>query len=102
MENTSNLELLAVHRIVSEYAERIYVYMEMTQRDSWRNRRIRKETLGVIGEYAKRHKSLYISVNNNKKFKFLTILFIYTISNGLSQKAIPRYCPFKENNSPYA
>jgi hypothetical protein len=46
---------------------------------TWRGR---KETLGVIREYAKRHKSVYISVNNNKILNFLKILFIYTIWNG--------------------
>jgi hypothetical protein len=34
MENTANVGLFAVHRIVSEYAERIYAYMDKTQRDS--------------------------------------------------------------------
>jgi hypothetical protein len=38
------------------------------QRDSWR-----------IREYAKRHKNVYISVNNNANFNFIKILFIYTI-----------------------
>ncbi len=42
-----------------EYAQRIYAYML----------RRCKETLGVLGEYAKRHKSVYISVNNNIKFE---------------------------------
>jgi hypothetical protein len=37
MENTANLVLFAVHKIVSEYAERIYAY----------------------GEDAKRHKTVY-------------------------------------------
>jgi len=30
MENTANVGLFAVHRIVSKYAERIYAYMEKT------------------------------------------------------------------------
>jgi hypothetical protein len=34
MENTGNLGLFAVNKIVSEYAERIYAYMEKTQRDT--------------------------------------------------------------------
>jgi hypothetical protein len=34
MENTGNLWLFAVHKIVSEYAERIYAYMEKTPRDT--------------------------------------------------------------------
>ncbi len=33
MENTANLGLFAVHKVVSEYAERIYAYMEKTPRD---------------------------------------------------------------------
>jgi hypothetical protein len=48
--------------------------------------RKRKETLGVLGEHAMRHKSVYISVTYNTNFKFLKILFIFTIWNGLSQK----------------
>jgi hypothetical protein len=32
MENTVNLGLCAAHKIVSEYAERIYAYMEKKQR----------------------------------------------------------------------
>ncbi len=43
MENTANVGLFVVHRIDSEYAERIYAYMEKTQRDSWRIRRTRQE-----------------------------------------------------------
>ncbi len=31
----ANGGLFVVHRIDSEYAERIYAYMEKTQRDSW-------------------------------------------------------------------
>jgi hypothetical protein len=34
MENTASLGLLAVHKSVSKYAERIYAYMEKTQRDT--------------------------------------------------------------------
>jgi len=34
MENTANLGLFAVHKIVSEYAETIYAYMEKTPRDT--------------------------------------------------------------------
>ena len=40
-------------------------------------------------------KSVYISVNNNKKFKIFLIRSIYTIWDGLSLKTISRYCPFK-------
>jgi len=32
MENTENLGLLAAHKIVSEYMERIYGYMDKMQR----------------------------------------------------------------------
>jgi hypothetical protein len=32
MVNTANLGLFAVHKFVSEYAERLYVYMEKTPR----------------------------------------------------------------------
>jgi len=34
MENTADLGLFAVHRYVSEYAERIYAHMERTPRDT--------------------------------------------------------------------
>ncbi len=44
MENTANVGLFAVHRIFSKYAERIYAYMEKTQRDAWRILLIRQET----------------------------------------------------------
>jgi hypothetical protein len=46
-ESTLNLGLFAVHKIVLEYVERIYAYMN-----------------------AKRHKTMYISVNNNTIIKF--------------------------------
>jgi hypothetical protein len=35
-----------------------------TRKESRRTWRRRQETLGVLEEYAKRHKSVYISVNN--------------------------------------
>jgi hypothetical protein len=35
IKNTANVGLFLVHRIDSEYAERIYAYMEKMQRDSW-------------------------------------------------------------------
>ncbi len=47
MESAVNLGLFAVHKIVSEYAERIYAH----------------------GEDAKSNKTVYISVNNNKNLK---------------------------------
>jgi hypothetical protein len=34
MEYTANLGLFAVHKVVSEYAERIYAHMERTPRDT--------------------------------------------------------------------
>ncbi len=36
-----------------------------------------------------------ISFNNNTNVKIFQILSIHTIQNGLSQKTISRYCPFK-------
>jgi hypothetical protein len=63
MENTANVGLFAVHRIFFKYAERIYAYVEKTQRDS---------------KLSKRHKSAYISVNNDTNFKQTYILSIYT------------------------
>jgi hypothetical protein len=50
-----------------------------TRKESMRTWRRRKETLGVLGEHAKRHKSVYISVNNNMNLNFLKILSNYTI-----------------------
>jgi hypothetical protein len=44
--------------VFGEFAERIYAYMENMQR-----------ALCVFSYYAKRHKSVYISVNNNTNFK---------------------------------
>jgi hypothetical protein len=41
MENAANVGLFAVLRI---FSERMYAYMEKTQRDSWRIRRIRPKT----------------------------------------------------------
>jgi hypothetical protein len=79
---------LSVHR---ECEECIYAYMENTanmsclrytetspntQKESMRTWRRRKETLGVLGEYAERHKSVYISGNNNTNLNWLKILFI--------------------------
>ena len=53
-------------------------------------------TLGVFSQYAMRHKSVYIFVNNNNtNFNFLKILSNYTLWDRLSQKTISRYCPFK-------
>ncbi len=66
--------------IFGEYTERIYAYMEMTQRGPWRIFLIRQE-----------HKSVYIFVNTN--FHFSKILSNYTIWDRLSQKTISRHCP---------
>ncbi len=57
--------------------------------------RWRKDALGVFSQYVKRHKSVYIFVNNNTNVNFLKILSNYTIWDRLSQKSISRYCPFK-------
>ncbi len=54
MENTANLGLFAGPKIVSEYEERIYGYMEKTP---------------------KRHKTVNISFNNNMNFNWFQILF---------------------------
>jgi hypothetical protein len=53
--------------------------------------RIREKNLCVHGEDAKRHKTVYISVNDN----FLRFFLSYTVWDGLSLKSISRYCPFK-------
>jgi hypothetical protein len=57
MESTANLGLFAVHKIVSEYAERICVH----------------------GEDAKSHKTVYISVNINTNFIFLDSFYLHYI-----------------------
>ena len=67
-----------------------------TQKESMRTWRRHKETLGVFSYYANRHKSAYISVNNNTNLKKIYILSIYTIWERLSQKTISRYCPFND------
>jgi len=71
MENTANLELFEVHKIISEYAERIYEYMEKTQRCTLED----------------------ILVNNVQAWNFFRSFF-YTRWVGLSQKTISRYCSF--------
>jgi hypothetical protein len=64
------LGLFAVHKIVSEYAARIYTYMEKTPRDT---------------------KLCFISAYNTKNFKCLKIISIYTIWHELSLKTISCY-----------
>ncbi len=71
------------------------MYSENARKESMRTWRRLKENLGVFSYYAKRHKSVYISVNNNANFKKFWILSILTIWDGLNQKTISRYCPFK-------
>jgi hypothetical protein len=66
MDNSANLGLFAVHKIVSE----------------------RRKNLCVHGEEAKRHKTVYFSVNNKKDFKSFKTLPIYTLWDGLSLKTI--------------
>ncbi len=70
--------------VFGECAESIYASMEKTQKDSWR-----------ILQITKRCKSVNISKNNNTNLKKIQILANYTIWDGLSQKTISRYCPFK-------
>ncbi len=43
---------------------------------TWRRR---KEALGLLGEYAKRHKNVYISVNNNNTNLKKYIFFLSTL-----------------------
>jgi hypothetical protein len=64
---------------------------------TWRRR---KETLGVFSLYAKRYKSVYISVNNNNNtnLNLIKILSNYIIWDRLSQKIISRYCSFNDLN----
>ncbi len=80
----------------SPYARKVFKHI----------RRIRGKDLCVHGDDAKRllayspntpkrHKSVYIFVNNNTNSIFLKILSNYTIWDRLSQKTISRYCPFK-------
>jgi hypothetical protein len=55
-----------------------------------------QRTSRVFSNYAKKHKSVHISVNKNKNFKILLILSIYTLWDGLSLKTIALYCSFKQ------
>ncbi len=59
---------------------------------TWRRR---KDTLGIFSLYAKRYKSVNISINNNTNLNLFEILFNYILLDRLSQKTISRYCPFK-------
>jgi hypothetical protein len=54
-----------------------------------------QKALGVFSKYTKRCKSVNISEDNNMNYNFFYILTNYTIWDGLSQKTISRYCPFK-------
>jgi hypothetical protein len=81
----NHLKIQSIYlNVFGEYAERIYAYVEKTQRACPR-----------VLFYAKRHKSVYISVNKNMNLKKF-ILSIYTVWDGLSLKTISRYCPFKQ------
>jgi hypothetical protein len=73
MEDTTNLGLFAVHKIVSEYAERIYVY--------------------IHGKDAKKQK-LCISQSIIKVLNLLDYFYLQYM-NRLSLKTTSRYCPFK-------
>jgi hypothetical protein len=57
--------------------------------------RIRGKNLCEHKGDAKRHKTVYISVNNNTNFKFFKILSFFTIWDGLGLKTISRHSPFK-------
>jgi hypothetical protein len=50
-----------------EYAESIYAHMENTLEESMPVWRRRKKTLGAFSQYAKKHKTEHISVNNGQK-----------------------------------
>ncbi len=69
-----NLGSLAVNKIISEYAERIYAYMEKTPRDT----KLCISQLIII-----------------RIFIFFRFFLSYTIWDGLSLKTISGYCPFK-------
>ena len=71
------------------------MHLENARKEFVRTLRRRKETLGVFSLYAKRYKSVYISVNNNTNLNLFKILSNYIIWDRLSQKTISRYCPFK-------
>ncbi len=60
-----------------------------------RIRRIRGKNLCIHGEDAKR---LLVCSPKNTNLKFFWILSIYTVWDGLSQKTISRYCPFKDES----
>ncbi len=73
---------------------RTSTHSENTGKEFMRPWRRRKETLGVFSLYAKRYKSVYISVNNNTNLNLFKILSNYIIWDRLSQNTISRYCPF--------
>jgi hypothetical protein len=68
------------------------------QKESMRTWRRRKETLGVLGEYAK---SVYISVNNNTNFNFFKESFYLHYMELIKPKTISRYCPFQSGRTSF-
>jgi hypothetical protein len=107
------LRILHSFCALGEYMKSIWGYLRYTKSSQnarkvfKRIRRIRGKNLCVHGEdakrlldgvfslYAKRYKSVYISVNKNTNLNLFKILSNYIIWDRLSQKTISRYCPFK-------
>ncbi len=82
----STLNTRKVLTVFGGDAERIYAYME-------------NMLICIFSYYAKRHKSVYISVNNNTNLNFFQILSIYTLLDGLSQNPSHATVPLKRPSS---
>jgi len=76
-------------------AKRIKPYTEITQKELMLIWRTRKEPLPVFSYYAKRPKSVYIFVNNNKNFKQFLDCFYLNYMGWIWPKNHLTRCPFK-------
>jgi len=75
MENAANLGLFAVHKIVSEYAKRIFAYMEKTPRDTklCMSQLIKIKILNFFNSFYLHYSIWWIKPKN-----LLTLLSLYT------------------------
>jgi hypothetical protein len=67
MEITAILELVYLHKVVSEYTKSILAYTENTLKAFKSIRRIRQDCFAVYGEYADKNKTEPISANFRPK-----------------------------------
>jgi len=87
-----------IRRIQGQFLSVYGEYGEFKVVCSTQNRlRKRGKNLCVHGKDDKKHKTPYISVNNNKKIlNFFDYFYLHcSIWDGLSLKIISHYCPFK-------